>query len=886
MHRENWKLSADEGRSFLERGQLKNAIAAFDEARRHLVTKTEEPHHNISLVEIEMRIAMIAQYRGDATQAETLLRDVTERESRINQSSMSVQDAITWGRIMKEVHRWLAASLISQGQVSEAIRELQGVVGSTPEYWNDVTSFEAKRDLAVAYGRRGSVTEAQRIIHLLDALCEEHKDRRRSLPVGGPARQNNGGSSHVLLHRKTQSEPSAPGFTSRPDEVDSAFSSATDEELLRLEGKHNTLKLAGAVVDNLAGNYVKALDHATEVLAILKRHRGGWHIKTLEAASLRTWLLARTSRLREAEEECMQTRQTLTREFGAGHPKTLEITGILVFIFRKQRRLVEAVDTCTSLCQMAEMAPTLEHHPLILAHKAELARCHRAAGQYQAAERLLRDVIQRSKHLQSSQHEREVDTPDGLLFEAELARVSCASGNLEYAQRCALGVLRRQRKLFASAAANTDPKSRVDDKTGAEPATLGEKPNSALIDEVLDDITFELALDDKIRRWDVGHSWSKASLPGSRFLGAEALVVSTALQDRIDDIDAQIAQFFNDKGMAAVDLALLEGQPSRRRELAAQLRCKLSVLTLHPSIFYTLRVLASIQWQLELEDATLTQPRRMLALVWRWQANPDILGPDDPSTLTTEYEYAVVRRELGHNDAARRCFRRVFVARARVLGESHPDTLSAKRELVVTSCLMTRWKHPDSELDSAALAADPKPLKTDGYVSDADSPCATSGTEVDMGIEQWDDAELCSRDIFRLHQFHLGKEHPETLKSLVWVFSIQLLLKKDDSVHETCALLLAVLQSPKVTRARLVDALQMQERIAQLYRDFDYLQQSANVLRGILQVFKSPAGSQGREPSGLAALKGRVSELQKELQQRDPRLHDFFAHISNSKVSA
>lgn len=773
----DWKLSEVEGRSFLERGQLKNANAAFTEALKALDEPAARIVNEISRVQIEMQIAIIKYYHGDSADAESCLRSLKDKilaEEHRKQSQVWESDKETraWSRVGKEVIRWLAACLVAQGKYLDAIGELEKIVDlGSDDGPEDLATFKVKRDLAVAYGLQGALRNAQRTIHDLE-LFRQQKHRHSWQVTGGQPAEHSS-------HRRTKSYP--------------------NNEDLRSSTKMDTL-YATAVVDLIAGNDSKALECSTKALTSWKRQLGDRHVKTLEAARLRAYLLTRTSRLKEAEEACIQMLQILSQEFGHRHQRTLETTGILVYVFRKQRRLIEAIDTGTSLCRIAEksLPPA---HPLMLRLKAELAHCHRSAGEYSTAERKLEEVIASL----SSQAEIKdgIGTMAGLRYEAQLAHVYCVSGKLELAQERAMDVLHKQRKLLST----TSPQSGLE--VGEKGAGASNLAGSAIIDQVLGDLESELAHEKPIYRENSAHTTTPdrnvSSVPLLPVFGPSQ--TRAGFHNRVGDVEGRTP---------AEKRGLLRGKIKDQPNAPEPPR-------VDPSILYTLRVLASIQVHLPATDPK--QLFRLLNVVLHWQGKADVLGQNNPGSLPTVYYYAIARRQFGHHHEARVCFERVFVNRAKWLSISHPDTLSAKRELIVTNCLMSNWRDPDLllEPETKAPLEDCEPARKQNDKEEQAGPRPRSSSdggkieETVMNANDWDQVEICSREIFRLHQRRLGSDHPETLKSLLWVLTIQRLLEKDDCANETKGVLLQRLRSTKVANERPSDAKRMEEHISKLY---------------------------------------------------------------------
>lgn len=264
----------------------------------------------------------------------------------------------------------------------------------------------------------------------------------------------------------------------------------------------------------------------------------------------------------------------------------------------------------------------------------------------------------------------------------------------------------------------------------------------------------------------------------------------------------------------------------------------------HPTMLYALRVAATVKSQFEDANSDLIQ--RVLDSVWQWQARGDVLGAEHPASLMTRFDYAVVLRDFREDEKAISVFRQVFAARRKVLGELHPDTQTARRELIATRCSTGLCTDIDVE--------DAIPTTVNDSRDDRDSE-----TGLEVTIEKWDLVELRSRDIFHIHQERLGLYHPETIRSLMWIFTVQLQLGKVGCAAETYRILAKRFNSARIVRERLLGSLQNQERIARYYLDLSHDAEGIKILRDMIEFF-SGKNVDNLSPM-LQDLKSRVEHL-------------------------
>jgi len=779
-----WEIAAKEGRSYLARSQLRNASACYKNAldTLHRLEGSMEPGEETrpDVINVKIGAAVAELCQGELIPAERRLRELSKK---CKKKSTGVSPDM-----VNEVQRWHAVSVIHKGEYGKAMALLEELVDSAPGALpTDKFSFRVKRDLAVVYGLLGTLDKAA--------------DTLRSL-------------------KQYQRDADSKSAAQRPRSVGSISSLKlfVETEGIGMDMGAQKLEYAAGFVNLLRGSYRKALENVTLAWEGFREQLGPRHFETFKSARLRVVLLALVGSTDDAQKECKQLLPLLTEELGQKHPFTIETALTMVYILRTQRRLMEAVNTAQKLSKMAGYALP-ERHPLMLKLEAELAHCHRSAGDYETAKSILVNIVERPQEGAGVGFE----TLQMLRIETDLAYTYCLSGALEEAECCVMAVLKKQWYLFAP--------GRGPYIEGAE--TDHREADERLLSEILE--TLEQAFPSgKSREAASGDSPTPALVNVSKATG--------------DGLEA-------------------EPPPTPTHQTVSEQRRQYSVLWVHPVMLYALRVAASVKSQLDGANSCLI--RRVLNLVWKWQRRDDVLGSGHPVSLMTEFDYAVVLRDFGKDKDAVELFGHVFVTRKRVLGTSHPDTLTAKREFIATMCSAGAWTDPDGytplQVELMAAAND-QGVEEKATTSSRREPSPFEGTdsemksqEPDMGIEAWDNAELLSREIFQLHQDRLGRDHPETIKSLVWVFTIQLLLEKLECADDTWKILLSRLRSPSTVRERLLDAMQNQEKIARLYLELSHVEKGLGILREMMD-FLSQTKLDGPNPM-LDDLSARVERL-------------------------
>lgn len=294
----------------------------------------------------------------------------------------------------------------------------------------------------------------------------------------------------------------------------------------------------------------------------------------------------------------------------------------------------------------------------------------------------------------------------------------------------------------------------------------------------------------------------------------------------------------------------------------------------HPSLVFTLQVIALIEAKDPGTEKTtgqnLHQAERILQFVV-WSRRSD-LGSHHPLTLASEYELASVVRDSESVETrleyVNRAFYHVWNQRCRFFGLSHPETLSAEREVVITDCVRGVWVDGGP---GRRIADSDKHLllhKQDHRTSTAEPTASETGPVPKLSLSQWVDVESVSEKIFVYHEAQLGPYHPETLKSLLWLFSVRLLLDKSRSItiKQTWRQLRERLHHPSVLSERLIEALRMEERVALIFADqHDYVI-AMGVLHDVLDIVSDNLGSsKGEQPEhpllvALSAIRADVEE--------------------------
>jgi hypothetical protein len=122
-----------------------------------------------------------------------------------------------------------------------------------------------------------------------------------------------------------------------------------------------------------------------------------------------------------------------------------------------------------------------------------------------------------------------------------------------------------------------------------------------------------------------------------------------------------------------------------------------------------------------------------------------------------------------------------------------------------------------------------------------------------------------SSRIMRGQIAHLGQSHPIVLDSLSRIFVIELMVN-DSAAHTTADLLLTQVRQPKIREQRLMETLQLEERVAKMYCAIGYYEQGLPIFDKMLK-FQEAAGKYDKERDLTEELKSFWGKLQEVYTQ-------------------
>lgn len=257
-------------------------------------------------------------------------------------------------------------------------------------------------------------------------------------------------------------------------------------------------------------------------------------------------------------------------------------------------------------------------------------------------------------------------------------------------------------------------------------------------------------------------------------------------------------------------------------------------LRIHPSFLSTLETIALIE--LSKTDPDRASGREILGCCWRWKSR--ILGKDHAFTLAAEYEFAMAFEDEGDDNEEslkrQQHIRHIYLSRIATLEDTHPDVLTAKRELIIINCTLGVWRVLPTTVDARLGVYGGERSGDDGSML---TDMVDTGKVMDD--ETWALVESESQRIFSMHKMQLGGTHPETLKSHLWLFELQVQLGRDVETQTCMRSLLSVLQESKLLRQRFVDSVRIRHQMALALLYSGHLRQAARILHQIPEEMKA-----------------------------------------------
>jgi tetratricopeptide (TPR) repeat protein len=204
------------------------------------------------------------------------------------------------------------------------------------------------------------------------------------------------------------------------------------------------------------GKFDEATNANQIVLDHMQEELGPHHFVTLDAASLRAWLLLSNGNNTEAGEEVHRTLRQIRQHRGKDHPSTLQAVQTLVIMYKNQGRYSDAEETARYLVSASINSTSLGiRHPQTLKSKAILAEVLLSLGKWESAQNLQQEILDIQ--------------PNNPFFRSGFATILRVQGHWDEAREQAVTLLLVQLRALS------DEDKRYDEEHAGESATYQEK---------------------------------------------------------------------------------------------------------------------------------------------------------------------------------------------------------------------------------------------------------------------------------------------------------------------------------------------------------------------------------------------------------------------------
>lgn len=204
-----------------------------------------------------------------------------------------------------------------------------------------------------------------------------------------------------------------------------------------MSADYRTCLFNHARISTEMGRFSEAALENEKVLRDLQKRLGPKHIATLDAASLRAWLLVFENNPTQSGEEVLRTLRQMRERLGEQHPSTLQAVQTLVLMYKSDGRYSDAQETARYLVNRCESSEVLGRtHPQTLKSKAMLADVLLAIGDWNQAKEIQSEVILAEK--------------ENFFFRTAMANICRTRGEWDPAHRQAIEVLLDELRMFGS----------------------------------------------------------------------------------------------------------------------------------------------------------------------------------------------------------------------------------------------------------------------------------------------------------------------------------------------------------------------------------------------------------------------------------------------------
>ena len=334
------------------RGDFANAKTRFE----FLVQSYLSSHKSKSYYRLRLSLAQITWFNGRYRSSEGMFNEL-QREME------QAGDTDTDAKLIGDTGKGIALAQLKQGRIREAKTTIQRYC----RRFENAPQASLLSTWALVLASSGAFRHAWQLsneaIRLAKGITKDHSGNREDLQDLKPD-----GSLHEIAK-----------YDNSEDMVATCL--------------YNHARISSEM-----GKLVHATDTNEKVLKDLQHRLGPQHIITLDAASLRAWLLVYDNKPTAAGEEVLSTFRQMREHLDEHHPSTLQAMQTLVLMYKSDGRYSDAQETALYLVDRCEKSEDLgDAHPQTLKSKAILAEVLLVIGDWDKAKTIALSIVDQEK---------------------------------------------------------------------------------------------------------------------------------------------------------------------------------------------------------------------------------------------------------------------------------------------------------------------------------------------------------------------------------------------------------------------------------------------------------------------------------------------------------
>jgi hypothetical protein len=672
----------------------------FNEARlrfEFLVRSYESFHKSKSYYRVRLSLAQITWFNGKYKSAEHMFKAL---EYEIKQAAEKDKDA----RLVGNIGKGITLSQWKQGRYIQAKNTIEGYCRIFEDTPQPLLLSTWALVLASSGAFRHAWQLSNKAIYLAEKIAKGYRGNRKEL--------------------QDQGLEEDPTETSRHDNSEDTMTTCL----------YNHARISSEM-----GRFYDANSANKKVINDLQHRLGPKHIITLDAASLRAWLLVFENNPTDAGEEVLWTLRQMRERLGEQHPSTLQALQTLVLMYKSDGRYSDAQETAYYLVDRCQNSEDLgDTHPQTLKSRAILADVLLAIGAWDEAKTIALSIAKQEK--------------SNSYFGVTLATILRTKGEWEPAHEKAIEILLLELQKYG------DP--REGEEHTISNAGENTKPSS-----------------DKLEQ--------------QRLCSSQASSTTQTHKEPLDFYDTHISSpMFIDETIEKKKLRnLLFSSDRLRHEIEKRIEQGspdpfqgTEPFHVYPSLIRIIHCLALCE-QVR-DDADLNFVHDMLETLHGILSRK--LSPTHRLTVDVTYDLAVNYRMRSYFSESLEHMEFVMDKRLQCLGADHPDYLVARHQHAVTLLCLSRWQEALEEQETI--------LNVQGYLLGDDHADTVISRYTLSGIyhslNRFQEADdLLHRvidDQKRLYgaASEEAKDHPIVLRSRARRALIHLDMKKYESAEE------------------------------------------------------------------------------------------------------